>query len=202
VAKRYPDVKFVIYHSAYDSGHMEGPYNSSPDPMNGGTDRLWKVVTENELKNKNVYAEMGSAWALSMTDPNVAQHYIGKALTYMGEDRVVWGSECVWFGCPQNQIEAMKMFKISTEFQDMYGYPEFTDAIRRKIFGLNGAALYRVDPNACRYDVKLSQLAVRRQMLDDVWGPRRHALYNPPAIRTRQQFVQLWRDRVRRGEFA
>jgi hypothetical protein len=120
----------------------------------------------------------------------------------MGEDRVVWGSECVWFGCPQNQIEAMKMFKISTEFQDMYGYPEFTDAIRRKIFGLNGAALYRVDPNACRYDVKLSQLAVRRQMLDDVWGPRRHALYNPPAIRTRQQFVQLWRDRVRRGEFA
>jgi hypothetical protein len=113
---------------------------------------------------------------------------------------VVWGSECVWFGCPQNQIEAMKMFKISTEFQDMYGYPEFTDAIRRKIFGLNGAPLYRVDPNACRYDVELSQLAARRQRLDEVWGPRRHALYNPPAITTHRQYVQLGIERRRRGE--
>ncbi|HET8933455.1 MAG TPA: amidohydrolase family protein, partial [Polyangiales bacterium] len=128
VAKRYPDVTFVVYHSAYDSAHTEGEYVEDPNPDDGGTDRLWKVVTDNELKNKNVYAEMGSAWALSMRDPNVAQHYIGKALKFMGEDRVVWGSECVWFGCPQNQIEAMKMFKISTEFQDMFGYPDFTDA--------------------------------------------------------------------------
>jgi len=202
VAKRYPEVTFVIYHSAYDSSHEEGPYNPNPNPMDGGTDRLWKVITDNELKNKNVYAEMGSAWALSMTNPVVAQHYIGKALTYMGEDHVVWGSECVWFGCPQNQIEAMKMFKISTEFQDMYGYPNFTDAIRRKIFGLNGAKLYRVDPNACRYDVKLSQLAARRKRLDEVWGPRRHALYNPPAITTRRQYIELWRERLRNGEIA
>jgi predicted TIM-barrel fold metal-dependent hydrolase len=199
-ALRYPDVNFVIYHSAYHNGHTEGPFIADPDPLEGGTDRLWKVITDNQLKMKNVFAEMGSAWVLSMTDPVVAQHYIGKALTYMGEDRVVWGSECVWFGCPQNQIEAMKMFKISTEFQDMYGYPDFTDLTRRKIFGLNGAGLYRVDPNACRYQVALSQLAMRKQRLDEVWGPRRHALWNPPAIRTRRQFVQHGLDRVRRGE--
>ena len=200
VAMRYPNVNFVVYHSAYDSAHMEGPYNPDPNPDDGGTDRLWKVISENNLANKNVYAEMGSAWVLSMTDPVVAQHYIGKALKYMGEDRVVWGSECVWFGSPQNQIEAMKMFKISTEFQDMYGYPDFTDSIRRKIFGLNGASLYRVDPNACRYDVKLSQLAAHRQRLDERWGPRRHALYNPPAITTRRQYLQLGLERKRRGE--
>jgi predicted TIM-barrel fold metal-dependent hydrolase len=200
VAMRYPNVNFVVYHSAYDSAHEEGPYVADPDPDMGGTDRLWKAIIDNDLANKNVYAEMGSAWALSMRDPVVAQHYIGKALKYIGEDRVVWGSECVWFGSPQNQIEAMKMFKISTEFQDMYGYPDFTDAIRRKIFGLNGAKLYRVDPNACRYDVKLSQLAAHRQRLDEVWGPRRHALYNPPAIRTRREYIQLGLERKRRGE--
>jgi uncharacterized protein len=200
VAMRYPDVNFVVYHSAYDSAHMEGPQVADPNPDDGGTDRLWKVITDNQLANKNVYAEMGSAWVLSMTDPVVAQHYIGKALKNMGEDRVVWGSECVWFGSPQNQIEAMKMFKISTEFQDMYGYPDFTDAIRRKIFGLNGAKLYRVDPNACRYDVKLSNLAAHRQNLDNMFGGRRHALWNPPAVTTRRQYIKLGMERKRRGD--
>jgi predicted TIM-barrel fold metal-dependent hydrolase len=200
VAMRYPNVNFVVYHSAYDSAHVEGPFNPDPNPDDGGTDRLWKAIQDNNLANKNVYAEMGSAWVLSMKDPVIAQHYIGKALKYIGEDRVVWGSECVWFGSPQNQIEAMKMFKISTEFQDMYGYPDFTDTIRRKIFGLNGAGLYRVDPNACRYDVKLSQLAAHRQRLDNIWGPRRHALYNPPAITTRRQYLRFALDRKRRGD--
>jgi predicted TIM-barrel fold metal-dependent hydrolase len=201
VAKKYPDVNFVIYHSAYDSGHTEGPYNSSPDPLGGGTDRLWKVVSENGLKNKNVYAEMGSAWAISIRDPMVAQHYIGKALKYMGEDRVVWGSECVWFGSPQNQIEAMKAFRISQEFQDMYGYPEFTDSIRRKIFGLTGAKLYRVDPNVCRYEVSRSSLTARKTFLDERWGGRRHAI-NRPAIRTRRQFMDLWREKIAKGEIG
>ncbi|MET0386903.1 MAG: amidohydrolase family protein [Polyangiales bacterium] len=200
-ALRYPDTKFVVYHSAYDSGHVEGEYNPNPDADMGGTDRLWKVIQDNQLYNKNVFAEMGSAWAISMMDPVVAQHYIGKALKFMGEDRVVWGSECVWFGSPQNQIEAMKVFQISKEFQDKYGYPEFTDTIRRKIFGLTGATLYRVDPNACRYKVARSGLMARKMERDDIFGPRRHAI-NPPAIRTRRQFLSMRADMIRRGELG
>jgi hypothetical protein len=34
---------------------------------------------------------------------------------------------------------AFKTFSISKEFQDLYGYPELTDEIRRKVFGLNAA---------------------------------------------------------------
>jgi predicted TIM-barrel fold metal-dependent hydrolase len=201
VAKRYPDVEFVIYHSAYDSGHTEGPYDPNPNPEDGGVDRLAKVVSESGLTGKNVYAEMGSAWAISMRDPVVAQHYVGKMLKYVGMDRLVWGSECVWYGSPQNQIEAFKVFKISTEFQELYGYPEFTDQLRRQIFGLNGAKLYRVDPSLCRYKVDRSLFAQYKQEQDDRWGPRRHAI-NPPAIRTRRQLFELWRDRKARGEFA
>lgn len=201
VAKRYPDVTFVIYHSAFDSAHVETEYNSNPSSDDGGTDRLAKVVSDNDLTNKNVYAEMGSAWAIAMQDPAQAQHYIGKMMKYVGIDRLVWGSECVWYGCPQNQIDAFKVFRISDEYQEKYGYPEFTDQIRRKVFGLTGAKLYRVDPNACRYKVSRSQLAFRKQLIDDRWGPRRHAI-NYPAIRTRQQYVELWRARVARGEFA
>jgi len=201
VAKRYPGVTFVIYHSAFDSAHIEGPYDPNPSPVDGGTDRLAKVVFDNGLTNKNVYAEMGSAWAIAMRDPVQAQHYVGKMLKYVGVDRLVWGSECVWYGCPQSQIEAFKAFRISQEFQDKYGYPEFTDEIRRNVFGLTGAKLYRVEPLACRYEVTRSQLAYRKQLLDDRWGPRRHVI-NPPAIRTRRQLMALWRDRRARGEFA
>jgi predicted TIM-barrel fold metal-dependent hydrolase len=201
VALRYPDVKFVIYHSAYDSGHVETAYTENPDPDTGGTDRLWKVIQDNDLKNKNVYAEMGSAWVISMRDPVVAQHYIGKALKFMGEDRVVWGSECVWFGSPQNQIEAMKVFQISKEFQEMYGYPEFTDSIRRKIFGLTGAGLYRVDPNACRYKVSLSDLMAHKQNLDDTFGGRRHMMAQP-ALRTRRQFSAMREWMRKAGELG
>jgi hypothetical protein len=96
----------------------------------------------------------------------------------------------------------MKAFKISTEFQDMYGYPEFTDQIRRKIFGLTGAKLYRVDPSACRYKVSLSQIAMRKQLIDAEWGDRRHALNNAPHIHTKRAYVELWKDRIRRGEIA
>jgi uncharacterized protein len=201
VALRYPEVKFVIYHSAYDSSYMETAFNPDPDPQAGGTDRLWKVITDNNLKAKNVYAEMGSAWCISMRDPMVAQHYVGKALKYMGEDNVVWGSECVWFGSPQNQIEAMKVFQISKEFQDMYGYPEFTTDIRRKIFGLNGASLYRVNPNACRYKVSVSQLTAHKQDLDDRFGPRRHMMARP-VLQSRRDLMALRRDMKRRGELG
>ncbi|HKU37984.1 MAG TPA: amidohydrolase family protein, partial [Polyangiales bacterium] len=199
VAKRYPEVNFIIYHSAYDSGHNEGPYDPNPRPEDGGTDRLAKVVSENGLKSKNVYAEMGSAWAISMRDPVVAQHYVGKMLKYVGIDRVVWGSECVWYGSPQNQIEAFKAFRISTEFQDLYGYPEFTDELRRNIFGLIGAKLYRVDPTKCRYKVDRSSFAQYKKAMDDRWGARRHAV-NPPAIRTKRDYIELWRERLAKGE--
>lgn len=42
---------------------------------------------------------------------------------------------------------------------------------------------------------------MRKQILDERWGPRRHFV-NPPAIRTRRQLMALWRDRHARREFA
>ena len=107
----------------------------------------------------------------------------------------------MWFGSPQNQIDAMKVFQISKEFQETYGYPEFTDSIRRKIFGLTGAKLYRVDPMACRYKVSVSGLMAHKQELDERFGPRRHAI-NPPVIRTRREFLALRADMERRGELG
>jgi hypothetical protein len=197
-AVNHPDVKFVIYHSAFETGVPEGPY----DPAGGGVNRLVKTVTDHDLKGKNVYAEMGSAWVLSMNDPVLAQHYVGKLLKYVGEDNVLWGSECVWFGSPQPQIEAFRRLEISCEFQEKYGYPALTRARKEKIFGLNAARLYKVDPKATRQAVDKSKLAYWKGELDGELGGRRWALQEPGGPRTRREFLDLVRWRKFLGQPA
>jgi predicted TIM-barrel fold metal-dependent hydrolase len=196
-ALKFPDAVFIIYHSAYTTGAAEGPY----DPAGPGVDRLVKTVEDNGLAGKNVYAEMGSAWLLASGNPMGAQHYVGKMLKHLGTDRLLWGSECVWFGSPQRQIEAFRTFTISQEFQDMYGYPELTPEIKAGIFGLNAARLYCVDPNACRYQVDASMLAQRKRELDGEFGGRRW-VFEKPAIKTRREFMTLIRRKRALGELG
>lgn len=202
VAKMFPDVNFVIYHSAYDSASVVGPYVENPDPDSGGVDRLCKVVTDNDLKMKNVYAEMGAVWVSIMSDPVQCTHYLGKMLKYVGLERVVWGSECTWFGSPQCQIEAMKAFRMDANLRDMHGYPDFTDEVRRNVFGLTGAKLYRVDPAACRLKVSRGDIALNKRRMDEEFGPRRFALGNRPRITNFREFRELIRERDARGEIA
>jgi predicted TIM-barrel fold metal-dependent hydrolase len=191
VAKMYPDTAFVVYHSAIElDASGEGVYN----PMNTqGTDRLCRAVDQNGLKGQNVYAELGSCWAQVMNAPEKAQHVIGKLLKYVGPDNVVWGSECVWLGSPQPQIEAFRMFQISKDFQDMYGYPEITPEIRAKIFGLNAAKIYKVNPDEARCAIKQTKLAQLKEIMDGELGPRRWAFARQGGPRTRREFWNLAR---------
>lgn len=191
VAQMYPDTSFVVYHSAIEiNAAGEGVYNPNNTQ---GTDRLCRTVEMNSLKGKNVYAELGSVWAQVMNAPEMAQHVIGKLVKYVGEDNVVWGSECIWLGSPQPQIEAFRMFQISKQFQDMYGYPELTPAIKAKIFGLNAARVYGVDPEMQRCRIKATTLAKLKDTMDGELGTRRWAFNPPGGPRTRREFWNLAR---------
>ena len=188
-AKMFPDVSFVIYHSAIEiDAAGEGAYN----PMNTqGTDRLCRTFEQNGLKGKNLFAELGSCWAQVMNAPEKAQHVIGKLLKYAGEDNIVWGSECIWLGSPQMQIEAFRMFQISKEFQDKYGYPELTPAIKAKIFGLNAAKMYKINVEECRYKIKQTKLTQLKDIMDGELGRRRWAFRQPGGPRTRREWSAL-----------
>ena len=59
---------------------------------------------------------------------------------------MVWGTDTLWYGTPQPQIQALRAFEITPEFQERYGYPALTKEIKNKIFGANSMALYGVDP--------------------------------------------------------
>jgi predicted TIM-barrel fold metal-dependent hydrolase len=136
----------------------------------------------------NVYAEMGSAWSNVMNDVTQSQHYIGKLLKYLGPDNMVWGTDCILGGSPQAQIEAFRMFSITPQFQQMYGYPALTADMKKKIFGLNAAKIYRVDPTAARCRVTNSSFAMMKRELDEEIGPRRWAVKSPLGPRTPEEF--------------
>jgi predicted TIM-barrel fold metal-dependent hydrolase len=203
-AVKHPEITFVIYHSAFENGIVQGEYGTVLDASGAvqSVDRLCKTVTDNNLKGKNVFAEMGSAWALVYGSPTQAQHYIGKLLKYLGADNICWGSECMWFGSPQPQIEAFRALTISTAFQEMYGYPALTDAIKAKIFGLNGAKLYGIDPQAKLCRVNAGQLARLKRRLDDEFGDRRWAFQELEGPTSRREFLRLQKWRKFLGEPA
>ena len=79
-----------------------------------------------------------------ITFPTVCAHILGQLLKFMGEDRVVFGSDSVWYGSPQWQIEALWRFQIPEDMRRRYGYPELTQSAKRKILGLNSARLYKI----------------------------------------------------------
>jgi hypothetical protein len=69
-------------------------------------------------------------------------------LVALGPDNIAWGTDSIWYGSPQPQIEAFRAFEISTELQEQFGYPALTDEIRRAVLGGNAARLHGLDPAA------------------------------------------------------
>jgi uncharacterized protein len=100
--------------------------------------------------NSNVWVDLGTVWRQLLTNPTEAAHAVGKLLMRVGTDRVLWGTDAVWYGSPQPQIAAFRSFEISAEAQERFGYPALTDELKQKVFGLNAAALFGIDPHATR----------------------------------------------------
>ncbi|HET7366550.1 MAG TPA: amidohydrolase family protein [Burkholderiales bacterium] len=145
VAKRFPDVKFLVYHSGFVTSVKEQPYDAAA--KRDGIDTLVRSLLENGVApNSNVYAELGSTWRFLMRDPEQAAHALGKLIKYCGEDNVLWGTDSIWYGSPQDQIQAFRTFQIGTELREKHGYAEMTPQLRSKIFGLSGAKVYGVTP--------------------------------------------------------
>ncbi len=184
-AKRHPDMAFLVYHSGFDPGMREGPFD--PDARLG-VDVLLRSVQE-AGNPPNVFAELGSTWRFVMRDPDQAAHLMGKLLLVFGEDRILWGTDSVWYGSPQDQIQAFRAFQISSEFQSRYGYPALTPAIKRKVFGLNAARVYGLQPEALRR--KLGKDPVQRRKAEYLNDPRpSFATYGP---RDRAEFLAFRR---------
>ncbi|HEX6218127.1 MAG TPA: amidohydrolase family protein [Sphingomicrobium sp.] len=183
-AAKNPDLTFLVYHSGFQPGVKEGAY----DPDGGGVDRLIRAHREAGLKRNegNLYAELGACWRYFMGRPDEAAHVIGKLLATFGEERIMWGTDCLWFGSPQDQIQAFRAFEISTEYQEKFGYPALTPEAKRQIFGLNAARVYGLDvPGIRTSGLEQSRVTYREQANPSF------ASYGPAS---RRQFLALHRE--------
>lgn len=184
-AKAFPQATFLIYHSGYEAEHVEGPYD--PEATRG-IDVLIRSCREHGIGPEgNVYAELGSLWREVMKDPDQAAHAIGKLLWHFGPDRILWGTDAIWYGSPQDQIQAFRAFEISPEFQEKYGYPALTPEAKRKIFGLNGARVYGIDAAEIRKAQAWDPVARARRTYRPEATPS-HQTYGP---RSRRELLRL-----------
>ncbi|MGE0130440.1 MAG: amidohydrolase family protein [Blastocatellales bacterium] len=192
-AKDFPDINFIIYHSAWHptvaaSGRREGAA-SNPQYIPWCSE-LIEMVKRSNLKN--VYFELGSTWnglsgGLGGRDVP-AMHFLGQVLNLPGgEDRIIWGTDSIWGGSPQSQIERFRRFQISDEVAAKYGYRKLTPEIKAKVFGLNAARLYKVDVKAQRKAIQGDKIAEMRE----------EYLQSPRPSNT--QFGWVWRERGSRA---
>jgi predicted TIM-barrel fold metal-dependent hydrolase len=181
-------VNFLIYHSGFVPGAAEGPY----DPRRSdGIDALVTSLAENDVApNSNVYAELGSTWRLCMRDPDTAAHALGKLIRACGEANVLWGTDSIWYGSPQDQIQAFRAFQISPALRERHGYPELTPALRARIFGLNALRIYPVPADVLQRHVRADRVARERR---DYRAERPDPSFETYGPRTRREFLNLRR---------
>ncbi len=190
-AKDWKDLNFLIYHSCIRPGFWM--LNALTDVKsgrlrNGVPDIIWTTQFLQESANlPNVYSELGTTFASSVvTFPSVCAHILGQGLKFFGEDRIVFGSDSVWYGSPQWQIEALWRFQIPDVFpasagggtRAQFGYPQLTETAKRKILGLNNARLYGIR----NVDGRLTNLPDGCDMGEDRRNDSAHSGYHPVPV--------------------
>jgi len=186
IAKRFPDVNFLIYHSGYVAGTDEGPYD--PKRTDGIDALVTSLQSSGVRPNSNVYAELGSTWRfLSMRDPTSAAHALGKLFKHVGEDNVLWGTDSIWYGSPQDQIQAFRTFQIAEDLREKHGYPTITPELRSKVFGLNATRPYKIPPEEIRRQMQGDRVAEQRLAYSERPNPT-FATHGP---KTRREFLGL-----------
>jgi len=182
-AKDFPDLNFIIYHSAWHpTAKVKEGQTGNPQYI-PWISELIDIVKRNKFKN--VFFELGSTWnGTSSARPEIAMHLFGQLLNMPGvEDQIIWGTDSIWGGSPQSQIERFRRFQISDEVANKYGYKKLTPEIKAKVFGLNAARLYKLNVNTKRAAIKTDKIAEQREEYRE----------NPKPSNT--QFGWVWTSR-------
>lgn len=186
----WPDLNFIVYHSAFRGfgwiakGTGEQVQDkSSNDPQEiPWTSDLIRILRDNPTI-KNVYFELGSTFNMtSMYSPEMCLHMLGQMIEVAGPDRILWGTDSIWNGSPQSQIERFRRLIMPDELRDKFGYPELTDEIKAKILGLNAAKLFGIDHRAQLKAIKADRLSQVRQE------------FRKNAQPSNTQFGWVWRE--------
>ena len=166
-AQDFPDIDFLAYHSGLLG--VTAPKPSGEVPWTTEFCQMKKKAPG----LKNIYMELGSTFGqLVTTDPTACAHLLGQLVDAFGADHVLWGTDSIWYGTPQWQIEAFRRFEIPAVLVERHGYAPLTRTVKEQIFGLNAARVFGVDVNAKRNEIPKDYLSrMKMAYLEDGAAP-------------------------------
>ena len=150
-AKDWPQLNFLVYHSAYRW------VGANPADAMAEFDRTGRSSWTSDLAAipekygvTNVYGDLGQIFAwTAVAEPRLAAALMGMLVEGLGPDHIVWGTDAVWTGAPQWQIEGLRRLEIPEDMQKKHGFKPLgppTGPIKTAIFGGTSAALYGLAP--------------------------------------------------------
>lgn len=150
-AKDWPQLNFIIYHAAYRL--------DDPDWALAEFDRTGRIDWVTDLAEipqrhgvTNVHADLGQIFAQTLiAQPRICAAIMGQLVKGLGATRVCWGTDAVWTGSPQWQIEGLRRLEIPEDMRKAHGFEPLgaaDGAVKRAIFGSNNARLYGIEPQS------------------------------------------------------
>jgi hypothetical protein len=181
-AKDWPQINFVMYHAALRA------FLETPSAALNEFEQTGRIKWATDLADipaklgvKNVYAEVGTAFANSaVADPRFAAAFVGTLVRGLGAEHVLWGTDSLWYGSPQWQIEALRRLEIPEEMQRKHGFAPLGPAdgiVKSAIFGGNAARLYGLHVKAVLGEIGNDQVAAIKAQYVAMGGMRSNTRY-------------------------
>ena len=197
------NIRFVIYHSAYRWTGGAGALAKDGYAQFEQTGRVEWTSDLADIPGKygvsNVYADLGQIFAqTTVVEPRLCAALMGMLIKGMGADHVVWGTDALWTGAPQWQIEGLRRLEIPEEMRRKYGFAELGPAdgpVKQAIFGGNSAKMYRYDDQegrVARRPLRRDQVGLRAQRPRSLQPALRVTSFLRDSIRHRR----VWPDRA------
>ena len=180
-AKDWPAMTFIIYHGGYRFVGAGGKVEDAWAQFEK-TGRIEWVTDLADIPSKfgvtNVYADVGQLFAqTTIAEPRVSAVMMGQLVRGLGSDHVVWGTDAIWTGSPQWQIEALRRLEIPDAIQKSHNLEPLGPAdgpLKSAILGENNARLYKYDK---RHALAGDRIAALKRDYEDHGGQRSNLRY-------------------------
>src|SRR5437868_1651497 len=181
-AKDWPQINFVIYHSALRA------FLEPPDAALAEFDQTGRIKWATDLAEipskfgvSNVYGEVGTSFATcAVANPRMAAALMGTLVRGLGADHVLWGTDSVWYGSPPWQIEALRRLESPDEMRRKHSFAPLgpaDGATKSAIFSGNAARLYRISQRAALGEITRDKIAAIKAEYVATGGMRSNRRY-------------------------
>jgi hypothetical protein len=105
---------------------------------------------------------------------------MGTLIRGLGIDRVCWGTDALWTGSPQWQIEGLRRLEIPQAMQNKHGFSPLGPAdgpVKTAIFAGNNARLYGIEPKKVQLELGNDRFAALKAEYEKAGAERSNLRY-------------------------